>query len=41
MGKGAFIKKMDSCSQKLQSKLFNGKKEREKGVGLKIMNFQG
>ena len=41
MGKGAFIKRMDSCSQKLQYKHYNGKKQRGQGIGLRIMNFQG
>ena len=31
MGKGAFIKRMDSCSQKLQYKHYNGKKQEEWG----------
>ena len=38
--KSTFIKRMDSCSQKLQYKHYNGKKQ-GKGVGLRIMNFQG
>ena len=38
--KSAFIKRMDSCSQKLQFKHNNGKNS-GKGIGLRIMNFQG
>ena len=31
MGKGTFIKRLDSCSQKLQYKDYNGKKQGEGG----------
>ena len=42
MGKGTFIKRMDGFGQKLRYKHYNGKKtNRGKGVGLRIMNFQG
>ena len=44
MGKGAFIKRMDRCSQKLQYKNYNGKKqtEGERGGGsAKDMEFAG
>ena len=41
MGKGAFIKRMDGFSQKLQyNKHYSGKKQTGKGVRLTVMNFQ-
>ena len=40
MGKGAFIKRMDDCSQKLQYKHYNGKKEKQgKGARVKDNDF--
>ena len=33
MGKGAFIKSMDGCSQKLQYKYYNGKKNKQEEGG--------
>ena len=42
MGKGAFIKKMDGYSQKLQYKHYNGKKQTEgdgEGRRVKDMKF--
>ena len=43
MGKGAFIKRMDGCSQKLQYKntIMEKKQTGGQGVGLRMMNFQG
>ena len=43
MGKGAFIKRMNGFSQKLQyNKHYNEKKKQTgKGVRLTVMNFQG
>ena len=35
MGKGAFIKRMDGCSQKLQYKHYNGKKQTD-GEGIRV-----
>ena len=40
MGKGAFIKRMDSCSQNLQHKGYNGKKQGE-GGRIKDNEFSG
>ena len=40
MGKGAFIKRTDSCSQKLQYKHYNGKKQGE-GGRVKDNEFSG
>ena len=42
MGKGAFIKRMDGCSQKLQYKHYNGKKQTEGEEGrVKDNEFSG
>ena len=42
MGKGAFIKRMDGYSQKLQyTNTIMEKTNRRKGVGLRMMTFQG
>ena len=42
MGKGAFIKRMDRCSQKLQYKNYNGKKQTEgEGSRVKDNEFSG
>ena len=42
MSKGAFIKRMDGCSQKLQyTNTIMEKKQTGKGVALRMMNFQG
>ena len=41
MGKGAFIKRMDGCSQKLQYKHYNGKKQTEEEVRVKDNEFSG
>ena len=38
--KSAFIKRMDSCSQKLQYKHYNGKKQ-EEGGRVKDNEFSG
>ena len=41
MGKGAFIKSMDSCSQKLQYKHYNGNKTEGEGGRVKDNEFSG
>ena len=41
MGKGAFIKRMDGFSQKLQCKHYNGKNIPGEGVRVKDHEFLG
>ena len=42
MSKGAFIKRMDGCTQKLQYTNTTMEKNKQgKGAGLRMMNFQG
>ena len=42
MGKGAFIKRMDGCSQNLQCKHYNGKKIKQgEGGRFKDNEFSG